>query len=424
MNVNDWIQKLGTAEREEAEQELLSMGASVAEPLIWAASENYPSLPADLDEIGKAAVRILRRLGPEVIEAFLTALDVDIDTFRAVEFLKNNNLAELSLLVQVLVKSLWDHQVASPICTILGEIGSPLAVPDLLDALYNFTPENWKERWWDTSADPVDNCESILSALGEIRDVSALESVAEFLEHPHSEIRVSAADALHRIGGPKLEVLQRAYAEALVDVKGQEPRKVIRALLMIGKLGGQEAAQAVAARICDPVPEIQAAALTAIHRLSLNGQMVTTVTVGELLLSSLSDPSVRFQALETLYSHKKYIDSVAKHMSSLMGISEAEAKRRVLEPLVNATRDDDSDFRFKALRTIGRQEREHAEQPVRAILGRYLTKEPQNPNFLDLFKVKDTLERFGILQEALGRRIGICVERVKASQATVRFQQS
>lgn len=354
-----WVAAMETPQCQAAVRQLVLIGAQAAAPLIWAAcgKSSFDWAP----ETRWAAVRALHMIGPTAIKGFLNSLrDREYEGYyhqhsdiAALTFLVQEKLARPDRVVPLLSEYLqFAGEVRGAAAYALGDLGSPLAVPELLYSLEDYAPERW-EGMADDPEEP-DACRALLRALGQLRDARAVEPLASFLDHPDEDVLDSAASALHHIGGPAREAIHTAGARALADLGSQDPARVRRALAVLGGLGGPDCARAVAARTSDPDTSIRERAVETLCRLP-GGEHDDAVT--EILLSALRDldDRVRRTAARGLRVQKERLDARIESVRARLQVPVEGARRMVLKPVVDALEDDVPQVRTNALTMVMRQ---------------------------------------------------------------------
>ncbi len=351
MTASDLIEQLQTLEWKEAKEELLRIGAPVAPALMFA---SYCFDISGETEARDAALSLLERIARPGTERFVAAMAgehlwANYEMSDALRILVWTSETEAdAVLVDTIAGFLQrGGKGGEEAAKVLGESGSPLAVPRLLEALAEYPPQQWPAM----GAADLRLCRQTARALGCFDDPCAAVPLAEFLYHPDVSLSRYAASALAGIGEPAREMI-KAIASGLVVPVRNAP-KPLRELQLLRVLGDAECVTPIAIRACDPDPEVRAYALAALGSLPLTQEQL--VAVAELLLQGIKDPEpdVRRSAIE--YLTEAHIAAAVAHMSSLREVSDDEARRILLTPLVQALDDGNESVRSSALAALQRQ---------------------------------------------------------------------
>jgi HEAT repeat protein len=263
------------------------------------------ALPAIQGEQLPALTRVLGWLAGSAIDRALARLLAQ-PAVRAeiVEALVGHGPPVADLLIEQLSAEDAETRVAAAIA--LGRIGTPSAVPALIDLL----------------EEEEDLATVAAGALAKIGDHRAFEPLLSLLGHPSAAVRQAAIGALNSLGHPELA----ARAGALLHAADPHVRE--SAVKIVGYFGYQDYADVLLERCHDPDERVRRAALE--HAPFFEHPGVLAV-----LAAGLSDPAA------------------AVRVAAARALSHLEDQQAVAY-LIGALKDADAWVRYYAARSLGR----------------------------------------------------------------------
>ena len=290
-------------------------------------------------EVRKAAAEALRNIGsPKAIPALIEALkDKDAEMRKAAA--EALGLIGSPEAVPALIEALQDKdaEVREDAAEALGKIGSPEAVPALIEALKD------KDVWVRKAA---------ARALGEIGSTEAVPALIEALRDEKWFVRETAAEALGEIGSPAIPAL----IEALRD---EEKRMREAAAEALGKIGSPEAAPALIEALRDEEWFVRRAAVEALVKIgsteaipalieALRDEEADVRGAAAKALRKIGSPEAVPALIEALRDEDADVRKTAARALGEIGSPEA------VPALIEALRDEDADVRKTAARALGK----------------------------------------------------------------------
>jgi HEAT repeat protein len=280
-------------------EKCVKIGTPAVKPLIAAFkvidSAEWGNVVAALQKIG----------GAYVVEALIAALQDETDDRREAAAGALGEIGDTRA-VEPLITALRDKSrwVRMKVIWSLRKIGAP-AVPSLIAALRNSET----------------NREAVVEALGEMRDVRAVEVLVAALKNEAAPMREAAAEALGKIGDVRA-------VKPLIAALGDEDRCVRKAAAMaLGMIGDARAVTPLISALSDEDHSIRGAAAIA--------------------LGQIGDARAVVPLLETLKDKEAWV-----RQATIWGLAKI-GDARCVAPLIAALKDKRGDVRETAAEALG-----------------------------------------------------------------------
>lgn len=248
-------------------------------------------------------------------------------------------IGEISLPALLSLLASEDINLKTIACSILGQIGSPLAADHLIQLLH-------------TERGSIQIL--AINALSQIKEEKVVKCLISLLSHPDPTLADEAKKSLEKMG-------EYAVSFLLPELNNQDAQVRMKVCEVLGNIGTEKVAYALGKKMADENPWVRAAACEALGKIGGRG-------ITPYLIVALKDhsPLVRAKACEALrllrvphgipeLTARVKDDDLLVKISALKALTEIEGEKA--KPIIiEALKDEDVEMRITAIQALGELE--------------------------------------------------------------------